>query len=98
MADIFISYAREDRAIAERLASAIEASGKSVWWDRHIKGGSQFSKDIERELHAAKAAGMVGVGVLTGTAGRAELEPHAETVLSTVGGLPDWLEGRAAIR
>ncbi|WP_260483706.1 TIR domain-containing protein [Sphingomicrobium flavum] len=53
MADIFLSYAREDRAIAERLGSAIEAAGKSVWWDRHIKGGSQFSKDIERELHAA---------------------------------------------
>ena len=54
--------------------------------------------DSLHDLHAAKAAGMVGVGVLTGTAGRAELEPHAETVLSTVGGLPDWLEGRAAIR
>ncbi len=32
----------------------MEAEGYSVWWDRHIAGGAEFSKDIERELAAAK--------------------------------------------
>lgn len=55
MADIFISYARQDRTRIERLASALEGEGYSVWWDRHIESGSEFSADIERELEAAKA-------------------------------------------
>ena len=53
MADVFLSYARGDRALAERLAHAITDSGLSVWWDRHIKGGAEFSRDIETELDAA---------------------------------------------
>lgn len=53
MADVFLSYARGDRSIAERLANAIGDSGLTVWWDRHIKGGSEFSRDIETELEAA---------------------------------------------
>lgn len=52
MADIFISYARADRDKAEELAAALEGEGHSVWWDRHITGGSEFSVDIERELQA----------------------------------------------
>lgn len=55
MADIFISYARADRDRIEKLASVLEGEGYSVWWDRHIKSGAEFSKDIEAELNAAKA-------------------------------------------
>lgn len=50
MADVFISYSRQDQAVAERLAGELQSSGKTVWWDRHLKSGAQFSKDIEREL------------------------------------------------
>ncbi len=53
MADIFISYARQDRDRIGKLAAALEEAGFSVWWDRHIAGGAEFSKDIERELGAA---------------------------------------------
>ncbi len=53
MADVFLSYARGDRALAERLAHAISETGLTVWWDRHIKGGAEFSRDIETELDAA---------------------------------------------
>jgi TolB-like protein len=53
LADVFLSYARGDRALAERLAHAIGKAGLTVWWDRHIKGGSEFSRDIERQLEAA---------------------------------------------
>jgi TolB-like protein len=56
MADIFIGYARRNRDTIEQLASALEATGYSVWWDRNIIGGSEFSRDIERELDAAKVA------------------------------------------
>jgi len=50
MADIFISYARADRDKVERLAAALTSEGYSVWWDRHIAGGSEFSEEIEKEL------------------------------------------------
>ncbi|MHA7871259.1 MAG: TIR domain-containing protein [Hyphococcus sp.] len=54
MADIFISYARADRQRIEKLAAALEAEGYSVWWDREIAGGAEFSAVIEQELAAAK--------------------------------------------
>lgn len=55
MADIFISYAHEDRARIERLSAALEAEGLSVWWDRHIAGGAEFTSECEARLNAAKA-------------------------------------------
>ncbi|MBT8471443.1 MAG: TIR domain-containing protein, partial [Marinicaulis sp.] len=54
MADIFISYARADRDLIEKLATALEAEGNSVWWDRQLVGGAEFSEEIEKELAAAK--------------------------------------------
>jgi hypothetical protein len=54
MTDIFISYAREDRARAARLANALEVTGWSVWWDRKIIAGQSFDEAIEHELEAAK--------------------------------------------
>ncbi len=53
MSDIFISYAREDREIAGRLAGALEAAGWSVWWDSKLRAGTPFDRVIERELDAA---------------------------------------------
>ncbi len=54
MADVFVSYVRENRAIAEKIAGGLSAAGFSVWWDRHIRGGAKFAKEIERELSSAK--------------------------------------------
>ena len=31
--DIFLSYNREDQAVAKRFAEGFEAAGLSVWWD-----------------------------------------------------------------
>jgi TIR domain len=54
MADVFISYASEDRERARKLASALEAMGWSVWWDRKIIAGQTFDQVIEHELETAK--------------------------------------------
>lgn len=53
MGRIFLSYARENRACAERLASVLEENGHQVWWDRHIDGGEDFAQEIEAELERA---------------------------------------------
>jgi hypothetical protein len=54
MADIFISYANEDRERTGRLAGALESRGWTVWWDRKIITGQAFDEAIERELETAK--------------------------------------------
>ena len=51
---LFLSYDRDDRGRASAVASALEKAGHSVWWDRHIKGGAQFSKQIEAALGRAE--------------------------------------------
>ena len=50
MGAIFLSYAREDRASAQNLARVLESAGHSVWWDRHLDGGEEFSAEIEAAL------------------------------------------------
>jgi TolB-like protein len=59
MADIFISYAREDAGVASQLAHALESAGFSVWWDAQIPGGSRYLKETEAELKAARAVIVV---------------------------------------
>jgi adenylate cyclase len=54
MADVFVSYARSDKARVAPLVAAIEAQGWSVWWDPEIDAGQQFDDRIEAELIAAK--------------------------------------------
>jgi TolB-like protein/Flp pilus assembly protein TadD len=53
MADVFISYATEDRERAKPIVEVIEKAGFSVWWDRRIGLGSSFDREIERELDSA---------------------------------------------
>ena len=54
MAQLFLSYAREDREAAELLARALTSRGWTVWWDRDIPVGRKFHKVIEQELSQAK--------------------------------------------
>jgi adenylate cyclase len=59
MADIFVSYARMDKARVAPLVAAIEAQGWSVWWDPAITPGQEFDRQISAELDAAKAVIVV---------------------------------------
>lgn len=54
MADIFISYASEDRERAKTLAHALEGEGWTVWWDRLIPLGKPFDDVIQENIDAAK--------------------------------------------
>ncbi|MEM9533200.1 MAG: TIR domain-containing protein [Pseudomonadota bacterium] len=53
MADVFISYSRRDRDRIAELARLLTERGLSVFWDRQIDTGAEFSKTIEREITAA---------------------------------------------
>ena len=54
MADIFLSYASEDRERACLVAQLLEGQSWTVWWDRKIPAGVAYDEVIEREIGAAK--------------------------------------------
>lgn len=56
MADVFISYAREDLKRAQLLAEALLAEGFSVWWDHDLVGGDNFREQIDQVIASAKVA------------------------------------------
>jgi len=56
LADIFLSYAREDHGRAEQIAAALSAAGYDVFWDVNIPPGKTWADVIEQKLSTAKAA------------------------------------------
>ncbi len=59
MADVFLSYAREDLARIEPLVAAIEASGRTVWYDQSLRAGADFGAETAAALESAKAVVVV---------------------------------------
>ena len=53
MADIFVSYASEDRERVQPLVEALRARGWEVWWDRQIEPGVSYDSTIENEVSIA---------------------------------------------
>jgi tetratricopeptide (TPR) repeat protein len=53
--DVFISYAREDAAIANSLGEAIEARGLTTWFDAKLKDGEPLQA-INQALRSSGAA------------------------------------------
>src|SRR5512140_3520702 len=55
MADVFISYARTDKAQVAPLVAVLESRGWNVWWDPAITPGQEFDRQIAAELETAAA-------------------------------------------
>ncbi len=53
--DIFISYNREDAAIARLYADALADAGLTVWWDATLRSGEDYDAVTEKSLRTAKA-------------------------------------------
>ncbi len=59
LADIFVSYSRQDKALVAPLVASLEAEGWSVWWDPEISPGEEFDSLISRELERARSLVVV---------------------------------------
>lgn len=55
MADVFLSYKREDADAVGRIVAALRSGGMSVWWDQDIAPDAPWEATIEEELETAKA-------------------------------------------
>ncbi|MEZ5994804.1 MAG: toll/interleukin-1 receptor domain-containing protein [Hyphomonadaceae bacterium] len=55
MADVFLSYAREDTARAQQVANGLQAAGIDVFWDNEIPPGTTWADYIEQKLTQCKA-------------------------------------------
>jgi hypothetical protein len=53
MADIFLSYAKADRNLAQHLAALLETQGRTTWWDTDIAIDQSSRDTINRELESA---------------------------------------------
>jgi hypothetical protein len=53
VAKIFLSYQKNDRELAERIALAIRAEGLTVWWDDELTPRESWDRTIEREIATA---------------------------------------------
>ena len=54
MSDIFISYSSQDRETAGLLADALVQFGWSVWRDRDIAPGEEWSRVMEKALTSSR--------------------------------------------
>jgi hypothetical protein len=55
VADVFISYAAEDRRHAQSLAEVLTSQGHSVWWYRTMVPGDRFDEVIDTALKTSQA-------------------------------------------
>jgi formylglycine-generating enzyme required for sulfatase activity len=53
MADVFLSYKRQDGEIARRIVDAMRCNGISVWWDDGITPRQAWDAEIEAAISAA---------------------------------------------
>jgi TPR repeat protein len=59
MADVFISYSKLDRGVAEALAHDLRSNGLDVWWDFELYAGDDFHQVIRIEIAKARAVIVV---------------------------------------
>ena len=68
MADLFVSYSREDKARAEDVVRLLEDYGWDVFWDQETRSGTHWPKVLEEEL--IKARCLVALWTTTSIASR----------------------------
>ena len=51
MADVFISYANQDRPFIERLAHSLASKDLSVFWDVKLSAGQTYREALSKELN-----------------------------------------------
>ncbi len=56
MAEVFISYSRQDREAAEAIARELQFLGVEVWWDHDLLGGDDYRQRISKLLERTQAA------------------------------------------
>jgi hypothetical protein len=56
MTEVFISYSRSDRPIAEAIARELQQLGIEVWWDHDLLGGDDYRRRISEILSRVAAA------------------------------------------
>lgn len=54
MADVFLSYSKSDRSLAQSVVQELESLGFSVWWDDRLTPNESWDKLIEDEIEDAK--------------------------------------------
>ena len=59
MVDVFVSYAREDQAFAQRIAEAVAREGYQVWWDDDLPPHLSYGEVITEKIGNARAAIVV---------------------------------------
>jgi hypothetical protein len=69
MADIFVSYKREDEDRVAPIVNALTSSGFSVWWDRAIPGGESWRQTIVEQLDSASCVIVVWSHLSAGPSG-----------------------------
>lgn len=53
--DVFLSYKREEKAVAQLLAEFLTERGFDVWWDAALLAGDDFAAIVHEEVREAKA-------------------------------------------
>ena len=59
MANVFISYARRDKARVVQLTNVLESEGLSVWWDSDLVPGRRYRQIIAEQLDGADSVIVV---------------------------------------
>jgi hypothetical protein len=50
---VFLSYARADSAVVQKIADGLAQAGVRVWLDKMLRPGTNWMQEVERELSAA---------------------------------------------
>jgi hypothetical protein len=59
MADVFISYKKEDRERVAPIVEALRLDGFGVWWDQDIEPGAPWDETIAQQIESARCVVVI---------------------------------------